>query len=203
MTEKKIDLSGLDDLAGLIENIEKKYTFKSMSITLSEEEWFTLDQVSIITGLTKTMIFRMALHQLLRDIITRKQKTKKVGEKTFSYKKPDKENLNKRKKRYCSSNMPSSMHNAISIYAKKNNLKSYEVYSQIIDEFLEFVENSEKPPSYQECPKDSLKRSIALFEETMQGMKALKQRDRVTDYRLMYTAAMRFIEKNNLLIQAA
>lgn len=195
MTEKKEELFEAAVIDKLIESIEAKQCYKSISIILSEEEWYTLNQISIITGLTKTIIFKMALNQLLREIISRKQKNKK---NTFCKTEVTK-NSKKIKARYCSSTMPALIHNTIVGYAKKNGLKAYEGYSKMVNEFLKLAANAKEPIRYQNVPPNSPKRSISLFIETIQGMKQLKQRDQVSEYLIIYNAALRFIEKYNLL----
>lgn len=201
--DKKTELSELDDLTEVLDKIEKKYEFRCFSVTLSEEECFTLTQINVITGLSNSMIFKIALTQLLKEIVTKKQRTKHLGEKTFLYPQNENKNLRKRKLRSCSSNMPFPIHQAIAVFAKKNNMKAYEAYSQVVDEFLQFAKDSENPIIYQECPKDALKKSVALFEESRRGLKALKQRDQVTDYLVLYNAALRFIEKHKLLTEVS
>ena len=95
--------------------------------------------------------------------------------------------------------IPPTIHQKIKEIAQQRGLRVYELYSQIVSDFLNETKKSSMTVEYLVHQFDAKNQTIKLKEHILADIKERVLRDAVSENRIMFTAIMKFARKNSLI----
>lgn len=95
--------------------------------------------------------------------------------------------------------IPPATHQKIKEFAQQQGLKTYELYNQIVSDFLRETEKTSVTIEYLVHQFDAKNKNIQLREDVLADVKERVLRDAVSENRIMFTAIMKFAKKMSFI----